>query len=202
MEVNIKKTDEKDFFETECLTREALWNVYKPGCDEHLVLNKIRKSKSYIPELDLVAVYEHQIIRHVISTKARVIDSMNIEHEVLCVGPISVLPALQNKGVGTKLINYSISEARNLGYVAMILFGNPDYYHRFGFRNAKEYKITTKDLQNFEPFMVLELLVNGLNKVNGRYFEDNAFITNQEELIEFEKKFPYKQKLKTKTQLE
>ncbi len=202
MEVNIKKTDEKDFFETEYLTREALWNVYKPGCDEHLVLNKIRKSKSYIPELDLVAVYEHQIIGHVISTKARVIDSMNIEHEVLCVGPISVLPALQNKGVGTKLINYSISEARNLGYVAMILFGNPDYYHRFGFRNAKEYKITTKDLQNFEPFMVLELLVNGLNKVNGRYFEDNAFITNQEELIEFEKKFPYKQKLKTKTQLE
>ena len=201
MEVSIKKTDKKDFFQTENLTREAFWNVYKPGCDEHLILNKIRKSKSYIPELDLVAIKENQIIGHIISTKARVIDTVNMEHEVLCVGPISVLPEFQKRGVGTKLLNYSITEAENLGYTAMILFGNPDYYHRFGFRNAKENEITTKDFKNFEPFMALELQLNSLKNVSGRFFEDNAFFANQDELPEFEKKFPYRKKLKTKTQL-
>lgn len=83
----------------------------------------------------------------------------------------------------------------------MILFGNPDYYHRFGFRNAKEFDITTKDYQNFEPFMVLELFENALTQVKGKFIEDESFNVNEDELNEFEKQFPYKEKLVTDTQL-
>ena len=157
MDIIIKQTEKEFFFQTENLTREAFWNVYKPGCNEHLVLHNLRKSENYIKELDLVAFFNQQIIGHIISSKAKVIDSMNLEHEILCVGPISVLPELQNKGTGSKLIEYSISLARKSGFIGMILFGNPEYYHRFGFKNAKEFEITTKDLQNFEPFMALKL---------------------------------------------
>jgi hypothetical protein len=39
MDIEIKEASKKDFFQTENLTREAFWNLYKPGCDEHLVLN-------------------------------------------------------------------------------------------------------------------------------------------------------------------
>jgi len=84
----------------------------------------------------------------------------------------------------------------------MILFGNPEYYHRFGFVNAQEYSITTKEGQNFEPFMALELQINGLGNVKGRFLEDAVFEIQPDELIEFEKKFPYKEKLKTDTQFE
>ena len=194
MNLIFRKTDKKEFFFTENLTREVFWNLYNPGCNEHLVLHNLRKSKSYIPELDLVAVSGEKIVGHVITTKARVIDVHNNEYEVLCAGPFSVSPEFQNNGIGTKLFEFMISEAKKLGYTAMILFGDPDYYHRFGFRNAKEYMITTKDNRNFEPFMALELQKNGMENIRGKFYEDSSFEPNEEELNEFEKLFPQKEK--------
>jgi predicted N-acetyltransferase YhbS len=202
MEVIIQRTAERDFFQTENITRESFWNLYRPGCVEHLILHNMRNSKAYISRLDLIAVFENEIIGHIISTRAKVKDSLNYEHEILCAGPFAVLPKFQKRGIGSKLMNESIKVAKELGYIGMILFGNPEYYHRFGFRNAKEYGITTKDGQNFEPFMALEFQNNGLANVKGRFFEDNSFGTNPDDLIEFEKKFPYKEKLKTDTQFE
>ncbi len=202
MEVIIRRTEEKDFFQTENITRETFWNLYKPGCDEHLILHNIRNTKSYIGDLDRVAIFENEIIGHILSTKAKVIDSLNKEHGILCVGPLTVVQEFQKKGVGSTLINNSIQIAKELGFSGMILFGNPDYYHRFGFKNAKEYFITTKDGQNFEPFMALELQNNGLVNIQGRFFADDAFEVHPNDLIEFEKKFPHKEKLKTETQLE
>jgi predicted N-acetyltransferase YhbS len=175
--------------------------VYKPGCDEHLVLNKLRNSKSYIGELDMVAVFEDKIVGHIISTKAKVIDSHDFEHKVLCVGPVSVIPEFQKNGIGSKLINESIKVAKGLNFSGMILFGNPEYYHRFGFLNAEKYGITTKDCQNFEPFMALELFKDNLKNVHGKFFEDECFTTNEAELEEFEKQFPFKEKRITHTQL-
>jgi predicted N-acetyltransferase YhbS len=201
MEIIIKATDKSDYTETENLTREAFWNLYKPGCDEHLVLHQLRKSNSYIAALDFVALDEGRIIGHIISTKARVTDNQGKDHEVLCAGPLAVLPELQSKGIGAKLMMHSISIARELGYSGMILFGNPDYYKRFGYVNAQEYEIATKEGQNFDPFMALELRHNALKEVKGRFFEEEAFTTNEDELIEFEKQFPFKEKGKAKIDL-
>lgn len=201
MEIIIRKTDKINYYQTENLTREAFWNLYRSGCDEHLVLHQLRESNSYVEELDLIAIYEGEIIGHVISTKAHVIDTENKEHEVLCVGPIAILPEFQNKGIGTKLLDFSISVAGKLGYTGMILFGNPDYYHRFGFRNAQEFGITTKEGLNFEPFMVLVLQENGMEEINGKFYEAKAFTINEKELDKFEKKFPKKIKGKPKIDL-
>lgn len=200
METLIQVAAQKDFKITENITRETFWNLYKPGCNEHLVLNKLRNSKSYIRELDLIAVFENEIIGHIISTKAKVVDLLNNEHEILCVGPITVLLDFQKNGIGSKLINESIKVAKKIGYSGMILFGNPEYYHRFGFVNAEKYRITTKDNQNFEPFMALEIQKKGLTNVNGKFFEDKSFSIDEVELIEFEMQFPYKEKTVTETQ--
>lgn len=112
MELIIRKTETTEYHQTENLTREAFWNLYKPGCDEHLALHQLRRSKSYVDQLDLVAIHHGEIIGHIISTRAKVTDKQNSEYEVLCVGPVSVTPALQNKGIGNKLITYSIAEAK------------------------------------------------------------------------------------------
>lgn len=201
MNLLIKQIHQNDFAITENITREAFWNVYKPGCSEHLVLHNLRKSQNYIKELDLVALYNDQIVGHIISTKAKIVDLLHKEYEVLCAGPLSVLPDFQNKGIGGRLLMESIKLAKPLGFRGMILFGNPDYYHRFGFRNAKEFQITTKDYQNFEPFMALELFEDALTDVKGKFIEDESFNVNEDELHEFEKQFPYKEKLVTDTQL-
>jgi predicted N-acetyltransferase YhbS len=198
MEILIQLTKPNDFLITENITRETFWNLFKPGCDEHLVLHNLRKSNCYISDLDMIAVSNDRIIGHIITTKANVVDTQNNEHQVLCVGPISVLPEFQKNGAGAKLLNESIAVAKELGYSGMILFGHPDYYHRFGFVNAQKYRITTKEGMNFEPFMALELQQNAFVTVSGKFYEDKAFETNEEELNEFENLFPKKEKGKPK----
>lgn len=126
MNLTIRKTNKNEFFQTENLTRETFWNLYQSGCSEHLLLHNLRKSKNYVPELDLVIVNNGKILGHIILSKAKVGDNNN-KHEVLCAGPFSVLNEFQNKGIGYKLISYSIEEAKKLGFKGMILFGNPAY---------------------------------------------------------------------------
>ena len=197
----IQPTASSDFPFTETMTREAFWNLYRPGSVEHLILHNLRNSTNYIHDLDLAALVDDEIVGHIISTKAKVVDVYNTEHDILCVGPLSVLPAFQKNGIGSALMNHSILVANKLGFTGMILFGNPDYYHRFGFRNAQEYKITTKEGQNFEPFMALELQANGLTHITGRFIEDSAFEIQPEDIDAFDKNFPYMEKKVTDTQL-
>lgn len=193
MELTIRKTNKSEFFQTENLTREAFWNLYQSGSSEHLVLHNLRKSINYVHELDLVIINDGQILGHIILSKAKIVNDKD-EHEVLCVGPFAVLSEFQNKGIGSKLISHSIKQVKILGFNGIILFGNPAYYQRFGFKNAKEYGISTKDGQNFDPFMALELRENGLANIQGRFFDDEAFEIDEDELEEFEKRFPAKKK--------
>lgn len=194
MELVIRQTIKDEFFATENLTRETFWNLYHPGCTEHLMLHNFRRSDAYVEQLDQVALIDEQIIGHIISTKANVISKDNTKNEVLHVGPFSVDASFQNKGIGTQLIKYSIEEARKMGFKAMILFGNPDYYPRFGFKNAKEYQITTQDGMNFDPFMALELQENGLANIRGKFYLDESAEIDEDKLQKFEEQFPKKEK--------
>lgn len=201
MEIVIRAAKENDFTDSVVLTRDAFWDIYKPGCDEHLILYKIRNSGCYISELDIVATMEGKLFGHIICTKAKVIDTNGKEYQVLCVGPLSIKPEYQRKGYGCRLMEYCIIKARDLGYPGMILFGNPAYYHRFGFRNAVEYGIATKEGANFEPFMAKELQTNGLKGIHGKFYEDDVYSVDETDLNQFESQFPYREKHILPTQL-
>lgn len=201
MEIEIRPENENDHSETEALTREAFWDVYKPGCDEHLVLHNMRHIPAFIPELDFVAVYQDRIIGHIIYSKAKVIDQNDLAHDVLSMGPVSVLPEYQGKGIGSQLIKHSTAVAAKMGFNAVIIFGNPEYYSRFGFKNAEKYNITTSQGDNFDAFMALELYEDSLKGVEGRFHEDPVFHVDEKELVEFEKRFPFREKHVTDTQL-
>lgn len=92
-------------------------------------------------------------------------------------------------------------KAKELGYKGVIIFGDPNYYHRFGFVDAKTYNITTPEGQNFDAFMALELYPDSLQGISGKFYADKVFETNKEELEEYEKTFPYREKHVTDTQL-
>ena len=68
--MKIRLEQPKDYREVENLTREAFWNVYRPGCTEHFVLNQYRTNPDFIPELDFVMEDGDQIIGHVMFSKA------------------------------------------------------------------------------------------------------------------------------------
>jgi len=131
MKTSIRTEEDKDHLQVENLTREAFWNLYKPGCDEHLLVHNLRKSPAFVAELCLVACEGEKIVGNIVYSKAKVIGEGG-EFEVLCMGPLSVLPELQKRGTGSLLMRHSIDKARELGYTALIIFGDPGYYRRFG----------------------------------------------------------------------
>ncbi len=201
MDVKIRLEREEDFKETEILTRESFWDVYRPGCVEHFLVHKLRADSSFVKELDFVAIHNNRVVGNIMFSRAKIIDEQKNEYEVLTLAPVSVLPEFQRKGIGSKLILHGIAQAKKMNFKAIILFGSPEYYHRFGFVNAEKYNIKTSDGQNFDAFMVLELCKGSLKGVEGRYFESPVFKIDKQELDEFEKEFPYKEKHITPTQL-
>lgn len=197
----IRLENNEDYRETEIMVREAFWDVYKPGCNEHLVLHKLRKISAFIQELDFVACDNDKIVGSIVYSKAKIINKQNKEFTVLCMGPLGVLPSYQGRGIGSLLMKQSISKAKLLGYKAVIIFGNPNYYRRFGFENAEKYNIQTAQGDNFDAFMVLELYDDSLNGIQGKFFDDPVFRIETKELELFEKEFSYKEKHVTDTQL-
>lgn len=201
MNIKIHMENAKDYFKTEYITREAFWDVYHPGCMEHLVLHKLREAPGFVAELAFVACDVKRIVGNVVCSKAKVINDKKEEFEVLSMGPLSVLPEYQGKGIGSLLIKTVIKKAQELSCKGMVIYGNPDFYHRFGFVNAEKFGIMTSEGGNFDYFMALELSEGSLQGIKGNFYEDEAFNVNDEELEEFDKAFPYKEKHVTSTQL-
>ena len=71
--MNIRLENPADYREVENLTREAFWNVYRPGCTEHYVLNLYRSNPDFIPELDFVMEEDGCLIGHVMFSKAELV---------------------------------------------------------------------------------------------------------------------------------
>jgi len=200
MNVLLRLEEEKDYNSVENLTREAFWNVYKPGCDEHLLIHNMRKTKEFVKDLDYVTIFNDEIIGNIVYAKSKIID-INREYDVLTFGPVSVLPMYQRKGIGKKLIEHTITKAQEMGFIAILIYGNPQYYERFGFRNTKEYTITDMEGNYIDALMALELYPNSLENIHGKFFEGEAYKIDKKELEIFEKNFPYKEKLVLDTQI-
>jgi len=199
MEIVLRLEEENDFTIVEDLTREAFWDVYCPGADEHLLVHNLRKSNVFIKELDFVAINNDKIIGNIMYANSTVKND-DLEYTVLTFGPVSVLPEYQNKGIGGKLINHTIKLSKEMSYKGIIIYGDPEYYKRFGFKVSKEYKITNKDKKFPAALLVLELYPNALNGIEGVFDEGKEYEIDKNEAEEFDKKFIRKEKGYSKTQ--
>ena len=190
----LREEDKNDYFKNENLTREAFWNIYKPGCDEHFILHKLREKDSFIKNLTLIAIFEGEIIGNIVYSK--MFRNKKMINEIICFGPISVLPEFQRKGVGTLLIKTTLKMAKDLGYKAILITGNKNYYSRFGFNPAFDYNIHLEGNKlddKAENFMVKELEEGFLKNNSGIYnFDDIFFNYSKEEFEEYDKHFPKK----------
>ena len=195
MEFIIRMERPEDVIAVEALTREAFWNLHVPGCSEHLAARQLRASRDFLPELDLVAVEDGRVIGNIMFTRSRVVGSMNENYETITFGPVSVLPECQNRGVGRLLIERGLTLARETGHSAVIIYGNPDYYKKYGFRPGRNYGILTADGKYHAALLVLPLVPGALNGVSGRFLESEAFETDPEQLEAFERLFPPREKL-------
>jgi len=200
MNVKIRLENEKDYRAVEELTREAFWNVHVPGCCEHYLIHTLRRSPDFIPELDFVAVSGGKIVGHIAYSRGQIIDAAGERHPVIGFGPVSVLPELQRQGIGSTLINHSLEEAKKKGYKAVLIYGDPRYYNRFGFHCAEKYDIQASFGKYAVALLALELSHGALSGISGRFMESSAYDVDQQAIGEFDKTFPPKEKLHTPTQ--
>ena len=100
----IRRERPADYAAVERLTREAFWNVYRPGCMEHYVVHVLRDDPAFVPELDLVLEREGQLIGHVLYMRAQLHTVDGCILPVMTFGPISIHPDFQGQGYGAQLL--------------------------------------------------------------------------------------------------
>lgn len=134
--------------------------------DEARLVRRLRDNPSFVPELSLVAESDGAVIGYILLFPVRIREGA-ATFATLSVAPVSVLPAMQRLGVGTRLVAYALGRAEVLGYGSAIVFGHADYYPRFGFRPASRWGIRLPFEAPDESFLVLELRKGGLEGVSG-----------------------------------
>jgi len=194
-DVGLRNETVSDYRTVEELTREAFWNHHVPGCDEHYLLHIMRKADSFIQELDIVAEVNGKIVGNIVYTKAKIVDDNGAYHNVISFGPISVLPTFQGKGIGRILIEHTKTMAKELGYTAILIYGDPDYYSQSDFTLAENYKIGTSDNMYAVPLQALELYPGALSNISGRFLEDEIYEIDEMAAKEFDQRFSSKELL-------
>ena len=182
------------------LTRDAFWDVYKPGCDEHLVAHRLRTHPDFIPELDFVALSGDKIVGNIMYSRAAIVQPDGTRFPIVIFGPLSVHPDYQRQGVGAALVRHSLEQAKALGFAGVALTGSPDYYPRFGFRPGRSFGITDAEGNSPDYLMALPLAADTLPA--GVLTESEVFFSITPEDVEaFDASFPPREKHRLPGQL-
>lgn len=118
-------------------------------------------------EISLVTVEGDAVVGQILLSK------MTAPVRALGLAPVSVLPSHQGKGVGVRLIQESLTLAKNKGWEAVFLLGDPAYYSRFGFRTDIAEAFASPYAGPY--FMALELEEGALAGKNGDVGYAGAF---------------------------
>ena len=102
----------------------------------------IRASPEYVPELALVARVDGAVAGFAMASHAELVSDSGERRRVLTLSPLAVAPALQGRGIGSALVPVVLAEAGRLGEPLVVLEGSPRYYSRFGFRDCRELGIS------------------------------------------------------------
>lgn len=174
MDINIRKEKPEDYSSVFELIEKAFRNEKYSDHQEHFLVERLRKSKAFVPELSLVAVVDNTIVGHILLTEI-VIKTAENKIKSLALAPVSVLPEFQGKGIGGKLIQTAHQIARDLGYQSIILLGHEKYYPKFGYRLAEEFGITLPFDVPKENCMAIELQLNALKNIHGEVVYPKEF---------------------------
>ena len=133
---------------------------------EGKLVEALRKTEEFVPELSIVAEEDKQIVGHILFLPVAILSSENV-FQTLTLAPMSVLPEYQQKSIGKLLVIYGLQVARDLGYESAIVLGHPSYYPKFGFLKASKWDIKSPFPAPDEAFMAIELVNGSLENVNG-----------------------------------
>lgn len=166
MKYNIRKETKQDYSAIYNLIETAFRTArVKDGTEQDFATN-LRNGGCYINELALVAETDGKIIGHVMSTDTYVTMLDGSKFPALMIAPLSVALEYRDQGIGGALLKRSFEIAKEMGYKAMFLCGDPNYYDRHGFKPIGDFGITHASIP--APYvMVYELTPSALNDISG-----------------------------------
>lgn len=202
MNIVIRQEYSEDYNTSENVAREAFWNLYKPGCEEHFVISKLRSHPDFIARLTFVAEVDGEVVGGIFASKSKVISPYGKENLTVTFGPVFVHPKYQRHGIGRCLIEHFIEEATSLKYSGVLTLGYPYHYSPFGFAGGKKYNISMEDGLFYQGLLVLPLDMEKFSKVQGSAIFSNVFEVCEDSLEEYDKNFEQKEKLVQPSQQE
>lgn len=148
----IRQEQEKDYKQVYQLVKTAFASAQHSDGTEQDLVEALRKSEAFVPELSLVAEKDGILVGHIMFTKVQIQGQM-----ALALAPLSVLPQAQRQGIGTALMRAGHAKAKELGYCYSVVLGSENYYPRVGYVPSEEKGIFPPFDVPKENFMVLEL---------------------------------------------
>jgi len=196
LDINIRNEEPKDYRRVEEVAREAFWNLYSPGCHEHFVIHKMREHDDFIKELTFVIKVDGQVEGGIFYTHSKIVSKDNPEYKTITFGPVFISPKFHRKGLGKKLITHSIEieVAKEMGYRAILALGYPYHYKPYEFVGGKKYNISMPDGKFYKGLLVLPLYEGALDNISGYVVFSDVFDVTEEEVEEFDRSFPPKEK--------
>ena len=144
------------------------------GEGESRLVEALRKSPHFRPELSLVALKDQEIVGHILFSPAVIGGAIEIGKEagkndvpVLVLGPMAVLPEFQRQGIGSQFVRHGLEECKRLSFGIVILIGHPNFYPRFGFMPARAKGLECIYKVSDEASMVAELVPGDLKGARG-----------------------------------
>jgi len=164
--MNIRQEQPADYSAVFEIIEQAFRMLEVSNHQEQFFVERLRKSKSFIPDLSLVALLDKKVVGHIVLSKINIKNNEK-QYQTLILAPVSVLPEFQNQGIGSQLIIKAHKKAIELGFTSAILVGHEDYYPRFGYKKASEFGIKQPFDVPEKNNLAVELVENGLDGVSG-----------------------------------
>ena len=157
---------------------------YSDGTDIIALVEEIRDSKYYIPELSFVAELDNEIVGHFLFSHFPLSPTRegghknDTESEIVMLAPVSVHADHFRQGIGSAMIKLGIEKVKELGYKGITVEGNYKFYNKVGFRTSSEFNIfPTSGIPMDEPrcMMCQETYEGSLNGIQGYIVYDMYF---------------------------
>jgi putative acetyltransferase len=122
------------------------------------LVEALRHSAAWLPELSMVAEVDGEVVAYALLTRVWVDPC---DTPALVLGPVAVLPARQGRGYGSAAVQAALDAAAELGERLVVVLGNPAYYRRFGFQPAAEMQLTSPWSGLGDPWQAIVLPTAG-----------------------------------------
>lgn len=162
----LRQEKPEDYAEVYELIMNAFSNMAESDHTEQFLVERLRNSPDFVPELSIVAETEGKIVGYILLSKIK-IENKDSEFQSLALAPVAVLKDFQKKGIGSALIHYAHEKAEELGFSSIILLGHEKYYPRFGYQKASLFHIKLPFDVPDENCMAIELKKDALKNLSG-----------------------------------